>query len=132
LARFLDLPRDVAKLAETVATGKIMALDAGMANGRVFLLMGGCGFDGEVVRRAHSARSGHITRWSYAKPIFDALRTYDYPEFTVQCRTTHRDQRAVIENSFKARWLFVSNLPRYAGGLCFSASASGQDSLLDV
>src|SRR6185503_4673964 len=39
---------------------------------------------------------------------------------------------AVIEHSFKARWLFVSNLPQYAGGLCFSASASGQDSLLDV
>jgi diacylglycerol kinase family enzyme len=132
LARYLDLPSAPGKLAETVATGKIMALDAGMANGRVFLLMAGCGFDGEVVRRAHTARSGHITRWSYAKPILDAVRTYEYPEFTVQCRSTNGNQRAVIEHSFKARWLFVSNLPRYAGGLCFSASASGQDSLLDV
>ena len=32
---------------------------------------------------ADTARSGHITRWSY-KPIFDAVRTYNYPEFTVQ------------------------------------------------
>jgi diacylglycerol kinase family enzyme len=132
LARHLKLPSDPETIAGLIANGKKLSLDAGLANGRVFLLMAGCGFDGEVVRRAHLARSGHITRWSYVKPILDAVRSYQYPEFTVQCRTPNGNPTAVAEHAFNARWLFVSNLPRYAGGLCFSPRASGHDSLLDV
>ena len=39
---------------------------------------------------------------------------------------THHAMRSM------ARWVFVVNLPRYAGGLSFAPQASGTDGLLDV
>ena len=39
----------------------------------------GCGFDAEVVRRVHLERDGHITRLSYLKPIWESIRSYEYP-----------------------------------------------------
>ena len=132
LARFLRVPRDPAAVADMVATGKPLSLDVGRANGRLFLLMAGCGFDGEVVRRLHATREGHITQWSYVKHILDSIRTYQYPQFEVTCRLSRSDIETPIEHTVAARWAFVSNLPRYAGGLRFSPSAIGDDGLLDL
>src|SRR5207302_6550956 len=39
---------------------------------------------------------------------------------------------AELSEEITARWIFVVNLPRYAGGLMFSPQASGTDGLLDV
>jgi diacylglycerol kinase (ATP) len=132
LARYLRLPRDPAAVAEIIATGKSISLDVGLANGRLFLLMAGCGFDGEVVRRLHATRDGHITQWSYVKHILASIRTYQYPQFEVTCRLSGRDFETPIEHSVSARWAFVSNVPRYAGGLRFSPAASGDDGRLDL
>jgi diacylglycerol kinase (ATP) len=132
LARFLRVPHDPEAIADMVATGKPLSLDVGRANGRLFLLMAGCGFDGEVVRRLHSTRQGHITQWTYAKHILDSIRTYQYPQFEVTCRLSRGDFETPIEHTVAARWAFVSNLPRYAGGLRFSPSACGDDGLLDL
>ena len=30
-------------------------------------------------------RSGHISMWSYAKPIFESIRSYQYPELRIYC-----------------------------------------------
>jgi diacylglycerol kinase family enzyme len=126
------MPRDPAAVADIVARGKSLSLDVGRANGRLFLLMAGCGFDGEVVRRLHTTRQGHITQWSYAKHILDSIRTYQYPQFDVTCRLSRGDFETPIDHTVTARWAFVSNLPRYAGGLRFSPSATGDDGLLDL
>jgi diacylglycerol kinase family enzyme len=132
LARYLGVTSDPRAAAETIAHGAAMALDAGSANGRLFLLMAGCGFDGEVVRRLHAARSGHISHWSYAKPILAAIRNYQYPQFEVHCRLSSTQHETPIEHSFTARWAFVSNLPCYAGRLCFSPLADADDGRLDI
>jgi diacylglycerol kinase family enzyme len=94
--------------------------------------MAGCGFDAEVVHRAHLARRGHITPWSYGKPIVAAIRNYPYPPFRVTCRLSAADAETPDERSFDAHWLFVSNLPCYAGKLRFSPRAKGNDGRLDV
>jgi diacylglycerol kinase family enzyme len=132
LARYLRVPRNPPEVAEMIAVGQTVALDAGQANGRLFLLMAGCGFDGEVVRRLHAARDGHITQWSYAKPILAAIRNYEYPQFEICCTLSVGGQEVPIEHSLVARWAFVSNLPCYAGKLCFSPQASGDDGRLDL
>ncbi|MEX2142405.1 MAG: diacylglycerol kinase family protein [Pirellulales bacterium] len=132
LARYLRLPRDPAAVAEMIAAGASLSLDVGRANGRLFLLMAGCGFDAEVVRRLHAKRDGHITQWSYAKHILDSIRTYQYPQFQVTCRLSGRDFEVPIEHSIAARWAFVSNVPKYAGGLRFSPDACYDDGRLDV
>jgi diacylglycerol kinase family enzyme len=107
-------------------------LDAGIAEDRLFTLMAGCGFDADVVRRLHEQRQGHIHHLSYAKPILDAVRSYDYPELRVYCAPAGAEEGAELTIEIAARWVFVVNLPRYAGGLCFAPSASGADGLLDV
>ncbi len=115
-----------------------------------------CGFDAEVVRRLHESRRGHINHWSYLKPIWDTIRSYEYPEIRVHCehhdgsparaeselngrwnstaeRSTAIGEAAVLAHeSLFARFAFVFNVPRYAMGFQFVPEASGDDGLLDV
>ena len=83
LARYLGLGKSPAELCRTIAEGSIRRLDAGAANGRVFLLMAGCGFDADVVHRVHVNRTGHLRSRNYAKPILSAIRSYGYPAIRV-------------------------------------------------
>ncbi len=138
LARHLDLSTDTRGMAERIADGWTVQIDAGEANGRLFTLMVGCGFDADVVRRLHRDRRGHIHHLSYIKPIVDAIRNYDYPPVRVHYRPVPNgaspgsDRPAGENEAVTARWVFVVNLPRYAGGLNFAPEASGTDGLLDV
>jgi len=83
LARYLGLGREPESVCRAICDGRLMRLDAGEANGRVFLLMIGCGFDADVVRRLHQRRRGHIRSRSYVKPILQSIRSYQYPELQV-------------------------------------------------
>lgn len=131
LARYLELAADARQLAQVVAVSLTAQFDAGQANGRLFTLMAGCGFDADVVRRLHESRRGHIQHLSYAKPILDAIRTYDYPELRVRYAPAEAAGDE-LSAEIAARWVFVVNLPRYAGGLSFAPGATGTDGLLDV
>lgn len=128
LAKYLHCTADVQQLAQTIAGGVTIQLDAGQAGERLFLLMIGVGFDAEVVRRMHEQRQGgHISHLSYAKPIFAAIRNYQYPELRIYCRDAEGH-----EQELSARWAFVVNVPRYAGGLAISPDAAADDGLLNV
>ena len=83
LARHLGLDRAPEACCKAIVAGNVAHLDAGKAGERIFLLMAGCGFDGEVVRRVHSCRKGHISKRSYCKPIIESMRNYDYPELRI-------------------------------------------------
>ena len=131
LARYLELPADGAQIAQVIAEGRACRFDAGEANGRLFSLMAGCGFDADVVRRLHDGRRGNIQHLSYAKPILDAIRSYKYPELRVRYAPAE-DASDELTAEIAARWVFVVNLPRYARGLSFAPGASGADGLLDV
>jgi diacylglycerol kinase family enzyme len=141
LAKHLEISTDPELFCRIVAAGRTVRLDAGEANGRLFSLMAGCGFDADVVRRVHEQRSGHIHQLSYAKPILDAIRNYDYPELRVYLNPTGEVPSAAaavsqgaggFTHQISARWVFVVNLPRYARGLSFAPEASGTDGLLDI
>lgn len=131
LAKHLGLTSEPKLAAQCVAHGNTRLLDAGLANGRLFLVMLSCGFDAHVVQQVHSARRGHIYKWSYFKPICDAMRTYPYPSIDVKIDTKPGEPE---ESSirFSAAWLFAFNLPRYAGNLRFCPQASGVDAQLDL
>ncbi|MEX2173332.1 MAG: diacylglycerol kinase family protein [Pirellulaceae bacterium] len=131
LAKHLEITADPQQLCRIIATGLAIPLDAGQAGERIFTLMAGCGFDADVVRRLHRRRTGHIHHLSYAKPILDSIRTYQYPELRVQYAPAEAETDDLTAE-IVARWVFVVNLPRYAGGLSFAPLASGSDGLLDV
>ena len=83
LARYFRLQMPVPKIAGLIQQGFTKTLDVGIANGRLFLLMVGVGFDAAVVEEVDRRRTGHIHKWSYFKPIWNALRTYRYPTMQV-------------------------------------------------
>ena len=57
-------------IAHAIEVGHACRFDAGLANGRLFILMCSCGFDAAVVRTLHERREGHIGYVSYLKPLF--------------------------------------------------------------
>ena len=132
LSKYLGITADPRLLCDLIAEGAIVHIDAAQAGDRIFLLMLGCGFDAEVVRRLDDQRTGHISHLSYAKPIIDSIRNYDYPELTVRCDPPRSAEHSAAERTLTAKWVFVVNLPRYAGGLRIAPQAVGTDSLLDV
>jgi diacylglycerol kinase family enzyme len=153
LAKYLEMPREPEAVAGVIASGATMLHDAGSAAGRLFLLMASFGFDAEVVRRLHISRTGHIAHLSYVKPIWEAIRTYQYPELRIYCddRLPGESAAAATEPAIvtgtesagangsgsgkcliRARFAFLTNVPRYAFGLQFAPQALGDDGWFDL
>ena len=124
LAKHLKIPFEPEAVAAMIAEGICANLDAGRANGQLFLIMASCGFDAEVVRLVHLAREGNISHWAYAKPIFESIRKYKYPTLSIYCD----DEKKPV----KAKWSFVFNVPRYAMGLPIADQADAMDGHLDL
>jgi diacylglycerol kinase family enzyme len=130
LAGYLAIKRDPLALAQMLREGTIVRLDAGRANGRIFLIMAGCGFDADVVYRLHRKRNGkYINYWTWAGPILESIRRYRFPELRVYC---DRPPHTPAEPTALARWAFVVNLPLYAAGLNVAPLAVGTDEMLNV
>jgi len=142
LARYLQMTKDPEFLCRTIVDGVAARLDAGKANGRIFLLMIGCGFDAEVVNRVHEHRTGHISFKNYLQPVREVIRNYAYPEIqaswaddgegTVPIFAPAKMGLSPSAHSLSARWLFVFNLPCYGGGFRIAPHSDGSDGLLDV
>lgn len=129
LSKYLGVSTNPLLVSEIIDQGAAVRLDAGRADGRIFLLMVGCGLDAEVVRRMHAMRTGHIHQLSYAKPVLDSICRYRYPTLRVRYEGLHGDEQA---DEIEVAWAFVVNLPRYAMGLSFAPEAVGDDGMLDV
>jgi diacylglycerol kinase (ATP) len=151
LAKYTQQPFDPAGVCEMIAAGHFAQLDVGRAGDKLFLLMLSAGFDADVVHRMAASRTGHITHWSWAKPIWDSLRSYKYPELRISWRdlgqqakststtaggnapeATPSDDGLRWDNQTLARWVFVLNLPCYARGLPIAPTAIGTDGQLDI
>jgi diacylglycerol kinase family enzyme len=128
---FRPRPEAVRELLEK---GREVAIDAGMADEKLFVLMVSAGFDAEVVRRVAEARVGHIRRWTYAKPLLSTMRSYAYPELRIQWEGGESDPPPTSTETGTAavRWVFGMNLSKYAFGFNFAPAALGTDGLLDV
>lgn len=129
LAKHWGINGDVDQSIECLEAGRQLTMDVGSANGTIFLVMLSCGFDAEVVREMDAVRKGHITRWSYAKPIWNSLVKYQFPDISIQPQATADEEKL---NVTKAAWVFIFNVPRYAAGLDFCPQADPHDGLLDV
>lgn len=132
LARYLGWVPSAEDFCDTLLYGRLVRLDVGRANGRLFLLMAGCGFDADVVRRVHARRTGHIRSRHYFKPIVRSIRNYQYPAIEYAWETTEQSPGLQMTQSGVGRWLFVFNLPCYGGGLRIAPHADGFDGMLDA
>lgn len=122
-AKQVGVSSDLRQIASDIEQGKTQEFDAGLANDKLFFVMASCGFDAEVVREMDKIREGHINRWSYAGPIFKALRNYRFPSLRIQVDG---------QETNSAAWAFVFNAPQYAANLDFCPQADAHDGLLDL
>lgn len=127
LAKYLRYRTNPEEVEQLLTGGVTVRLDAGSANGRLFMLMISVGFDAEVVRRVHDRRRGNITHLAYAQPFLEAMRKYSYPPVHAAWEGPAGQQGEAV-----GRWLFGMNLPRYAQGLPIAPNANGLDGLLDL
>lgn len=113
------------QIAAAVRRRRVVRLDTARANGRLFLLMTGVGFDAHVVHEMNRLRRGPITYASYLIPAALAIADYRYPPLRVSV-----DGRGVFD--LGPAVAFVGNIPEYGTGFPILPHARPDDDLLDV
>jgi len=113
------------QVSTAVARRRVLPMDAGRANGRLFLLMAGVGFDAHVVHELDRLRSGPISFVNYLRPAASALHRYRYSPLRVTL-----DGREIFPTA--PALAFVGNLPEYGTGFPVLPFARPDDGLLDV
>jgi diacylglycerol kinase (ATP) len=143
VAKHYRITSDLPAMMNVILRGQELQIDAGLANGRLFLVMASCGFDAEVVRAMHLTRQGHISRFSYAWPILRTIRRYGFPLITVEYLQPQQPEAggageplgapaAGDRSAVTCRWALVFNLPRYAVDLAVEPDACEDDGVLDL
>ncbi|HLL89090.1 MAG TPA: diacylglycerol kinase family protein, partial [Tepidisphaeraceae bacterium] len=117
-----DIGREI---ADALDRRQVAYLDAGRANGSLFLLMASAGFDAGVVHEMERVRTGPIEFYSYALPTALTLKDYAYPPITVTV-----DGRHVFGPA--PGHAIIANVPEYGVGFPFLPKARPDDELLDV
>lgn len=124
LAKYLGIPRSGQFVADMIAAGETKPFDLCTIGERRFTLMAGFGFDADVVRRVDDSRQGHIRHWSYARPMWQAIRNYDFPEMRFYFDDNPEPLTATVG--------FAVNLPVYGFKLPIAKAADPHDGLVDV
>lgn len=124
-AKFLRIPRDGRQLADLIIDGHTRRFDLARLGDRRFCIMAGVGLDAVIVQETHSRRRGHIRKWQYIRPIWQAWRN----AMTTAPLHVICDGQPLPET---ARAVFVMNQPAYALGFHLADHAAGRDGLLDL
>jgi diacylglycerol kinase (ATP) len=140
VASYLGMKKRVPYAVSLIEQGWTVSLDAGLANGRLFLAMVSCGFDAAAVEMVHRKRlSGHRQgRGGFSGfiiPICRLIATYPFPEMKVEITEQPGTSSGTTVSSPKilhGRWVFAFNLPKYGWGLPIAPQANGMDGLLDL
>ncbi len=114
-----------AEVVQTIRRSKILNLDAGIANGQLFLLMAGVGIDAQVVHLLDRMRRGPIDITSYLLPAAMTVAGYVFPPISVSV-----DGRTIADNI--PALAIVGNVREYGTGFPILTEASPTDGLLDV
>jgi diacylglycerol kinase (ATP) len=113
------------QVSRAISQRRVLHLDAGRANGKLFLLMAGIGFDAAIVHELDRIRTGPISYVDYVLPAALTLGGYNYPPLRVTV-----DGREVFPSA--PAIAFVGNVAEYGTGFPILPSARPDDGLLDV
>jgi diacylglycerol kinase (ATP) len=125
LARNLSLPMDAERAVQVALTGDDHAIDVGrMADGTVFAVMAGAGFDASMMREAPEGLKDAVGWPAY---LIGAARSMRRDRVSVRLRL---DGGAVT--SGRVRTVLIGNVGRLQGGLELLPDARPDDGRLDV
>jgi diacylglycerol kinase (ATP) len=117
-----DLPQ---RIVQSLASANVIRLDAGRANGRLFLLMAGVGMDAMIIHEMERLRDGPINFASYAIPAALALANYRYPPLEVVV-----DGEKIFPSA--PAMAFIANVREYGTGFPVAPDARPDDGVLDI
>ena len=130
LARELRLPLDswrptgLQKTLEIIRAGHIRTVDIGRANGKLFVLMAGAGFDAAIVAGVKPFWKDRLGSWAYVFTILKTLAPARPARLVVESPTERFEGEA---------WaVVVGNAASYAWKLHLAPSAEMDDGLLNV
>jgi YegS/Rv2252/BmrU family lipid kinase len=109
----------------TLRGQKIVRLDAGRANGKLFLLMAGVGIDAQIVHLLDRVRRGPINMASYLLPAAMTFASFNFPPITVSV-----DDQTLLQNT--PAIVMIGNVREYGIGIPILPDAVPDDGLLDV
>lgn len=128
LARETGMPRgDPAAAARAAVHGEVREIDWGLADGRLFVVNCGVGFDARVVRRLsvlRRRRAGRLSKLSYALPGLAELWRWRPPSLRITVDG--------VTLSEAAGGVIVCNARNYGGVLVVTPDASIDDGRLDI
>jgi diacylglycerol kinase family enzyme len=104
LAHEIGLPRDPTALAKLFLAGEVSRIFTATANGELFLLMVGVGFDARVIACLDHERKLRVGKLAYAGPV---LRSLAEGSDTLRFIDDHGEERA--------GWIVIANAGRYGG-----------------
>ncbi len=122
LAHHLKIPRQFKQAIDIINQGKVIRMDTGSINDKLFVSIAGIGFDGLVARKfAESKRRGFLT---YLRIV-----TEEYPNY--------RPRRYVLSfngKEIKTKALFISfaNSDQFGYNTSIAPGAQVDDGLLDI
>jgi diacylglycerol kinase (ATP) len=112
LAHEIGLCREPGPLATALLSGPARSMIAPIANGEVFLLMAGVGFDGRVIQALNPSTKSIVGKLAYAGPLFSALRgSADKLEVVLDGRM------------HKANWVVIAKARHYGGAFVIAEHA---------
>jgi YegS/Rv2252/BmrU family lipid kinase len=112
-------------VSEAIIAGRVRELDVARANGKIFLLMAGIGFDAHIVHELDRLRTGPIGVLNYLQPAALALHGYDYRPLRVSV-----DGNQVWDG--RQGLAFIGNIREYGTGFPILPFARPDDGLLDI
>jgi diacylglycerol kinase (ATP) len=112
-------------VSAAIARMQLLQFDAGRANGKLFLLMVGVGFDAHVVHELDRLRKGPISLLNYIEPAARALGGYQFQPMrvTIDGKEAWSRRRGLA---------FVGNIKEYGTMFPVIPHARPDDGLLDV
>jgi diacylglycerol kinase (ATP) len=121
LAREIGLPWQPRRLAAVIAGGVPRPIWPGRADGRLFLMMAGAGFDAEILRRVTVCSKRRFGRLAFVPAILSALG-YRPPEIVVRAEG----------GLYRAASVILARGRHYAGGFVLAPQARLDEPLLHL
>jgi diacylglycerol kinase (ATP) len=112
LAHEIGLPREPAQLARLLLGAPAITIRAPTANGALFLLMAGAGFDGRVIDALSQPVKERVGKLAYAAPVLRALAA--------------RADSLEVEidgHAHRATWAVIANARHYGGSFVMAHGA---------
>jgi diacylglycerol kinase (ATP) len=112
LAHEIGLCREPGPLATALLSGPATSMIAPIANGDVFLLMAGVGFDGRVIQALNPSTKSIVGKLAYARPLFSALR-----------RAADKLEVVLDGRLHQANWVVIAKARHYGGAFVIAEHA---------